>query len=172
MISVNWDNVQGEIGALVAKYDELPRWLAKKHLKAAIGRTLRPAIPKLRALTPPLGVKRGRRKKGEKPRSTNRLRKAVKVITKYKGRNRDGYAYGVIGYRAGEESLKALWLEFGTKYIQPRKFMQTFHDSYKSTAQGRLVFEMRKALDAATKELNSNVGVVQRANAGNYRRRG
>lgn len=172
MISVNWDAVQGEIGALVKRYDELPRWIAKKHLKAAIGRTLRPGVPKLRALTPPVNTRRGRRKKGEKALSTNRLRKAVKVITRYKGRNKDGYAYGVIGYRAGEESLKALWLEFGTKYIQPRKFMQDFHESYKTTAQGRLVFEMRKALDAATKELNSNVAVVNRANAGRYRRPG
>jgi len=172
VISVNWNQVQGEIGALVARYDELPRWLAKKHLRAAIGRTLRPGVPKLRALTPPVNTRRGRRKKGEKPRSTNRLRKAVKVITKYKGRNKDGYAYGVIGYRAGEESLKALWLEFGTKYIEPRKFMQTFRDSYKATAQGRLVFEMRKALDVAVKELNSPVAAVKAANAGKYRGRG
>lgn len=171
MISVNWDAVQGEIGALTKRYAELPRWIAKKHLKAAIGRTLRPGVPKLRALTPPLNTRRGRRKKGEKPVSTNKLRRAVKVKTAYKGRNKDGFAYGVIGYRAGDESLKALRLEFGTKYIRPREFMRRFHESYKPIAQGRLAFEMRQALEKAAKELASNVKAVSAANAGTYRRR-
>lgn len=170
MISVNWNQVQGEIGALVRRYEELPRFIAKKHLKAAIGRTLRPGIPKLRAITPPINTRRGRRKKGEKPISTGALRKAVKVRTAYKGTNKSGFAYGVIGYKSGFESLKALWLEFGTKYIQPRAFMQKFHESYKPVAQAKLVAELKTALEAAAREVAANVGAVASATAGTYRR--
>lgn len=171
MISVNWGQVQAEIGALVQRFAELPRFLAKKHIKAAIGRSLRPAIPKLRAVTPPLSTRRGRRAKGEKRKSTGELRRSIKVFTKYKGRNKDGFAYGVIGYRGGEQSLKALRLEFGRKHIAPRKFMERFYDSYKSQAQARLVVEMRQALMNAAKELNKPVKATQEALAGTYRRR-
>lgn len=170
MISVNWNQVRGEIGALIKRYDELPRFIAKKHLKAALGRTLRPGVPKLRALTPPINTRRGRRKKGEKRASTGALRRSIKVVTKYKGRNRDGFAYGVIGYKGGDQSLKALLLERGTKYITPRRFMERFYASYKPEADRRLVDEMRKALDAAVRELNKPVKAVQESMAGNYRR--
>lgn len=170
MISVNWNQVQGEIGALVRRYSELPRFLAKKHLRAAIGRTLRPGVPRLRKLTPPEGTRRGRRKKGEKALSTGALRRAVAVKTKWIGKNKDGKAYGVIGYRGGEQSLKALRLEFGTKHITPRQFMQRFYDEYRPVAQGRLAEELRKALDAAVRELNNPSEATKRALAGEYRR--
>lgn len=153
MISFNWGRVQGEIKAIAARFEELPRHIAKKHIRAAIGRTLKPGVPKLRALTPPTNTRRGRRKKGEKRTSTGELRRSVKVITKYKGRNKDGFAYGVIGYKGGEQSLKALRLEFGRKHIAPRQFMQKFYDSYKSQAQSLLAGELRKALDKAVNEL-------------------
>lgn len=172
MIEVNWDEVNGEIGALVKRFHELPRWAARKHLKAGVNRTLRPGVPKLRALTPPLGTRRGRRAKGEKPRSSNALRKSVKTRTVFKPSRDGGVAYGVIGYRAGPESQKALWLEFGTKYIQARRFAQTFMESYRPIAQGRLAFELRQALGKATKEVASNVKAVRQANAGTYRRAG
>ena len=171
MITANWNDVDGEIGAIMARFNSLPRFMAKKHLRAAVARTLRPGVSKLRAMTPPMNTRRGRRKKGEKPASTGELRRGVKVKTRYKGTNRSGYVYGVIGYKAGLESKRALWLEYGTRYIEPRRFMQAFHHSFKSEAEAKLTEELRKAFEAATREVAANVGAVARATAGTYRRR-
>ena len=33
MISLNWGQMDGEIGALMKRFGELPRHIAKKHLK-------------------------------------------------------------------------------------------------------------------------------------------
>lgn len=166
MISFNWNQVDAEMKAIAARFDELPRHIAKKHIRSAIGQTLKPGISALRALTPPTNTRRGRRKKGEKRTSTGDLRRSVKVITKYKGRNKDGFAYGVIGYKGGEQSLKALRLEFGRKHIEPRRFMQKFYDSYKSRAQALLAGELRKALPKAVNELRSGKNPTRQYSAG------
>jgi len=53
MISLNWEQVDGQIGALVQRYAGLPRYIAKKHLVASMRRALKPGIPILRKNTPP-----------------------------------------------------------------------------------------------------------------------
>ena len=97
MISLTWaKNPEDQIEALMGRYAELPRHIAKKHAQAAVRRVMKDAVPVLRSVTPPVGTRRGRRKKGEKPRSTGALRRSVTTKAKYIGRNADGAVYGVV----------------------------------------------------------------------------
>ena len=169
MISIGWNNVDGQIGALIQAYRELPRHIAKKHLKAAMRRTLKDGVPVLKSVTPKGKTRRvrdavkrddrGRFLTGSGKKRNQRggaLRRSVRTKAQYIGRNVDGVAFGTVGYKAGEESLKALRLEFGTKRgIEPRRMMQQFRARYHSPAARLLAAELRKAIAAATRELNS-----------------
>ncbi len=172
MITLNWQGMQGEIGSLMGRFDALPRHIAKKHLKAVMKRVLRPQVPLLKRLTPKGGTKtiqstivRGQRKDNFKRRGGS-LRRAATVKSKYIGRNRDGVVYGVVGFKAGFESRKAIWIDQGTKFIRPREIMEQFRQASKGPAQSLLVSEMKKALEAAARELASG----KNSNP-NYRRR-
>lgn len=155
MITLSWgSNPQAEIQALMAKFDELPRHIAKKHLQAAMRRTLKDGVPVLRRLTPPVGVTRGRKAKGA-VRTTGALRRACTTKAKYIGRNADGLVYGVVGYKYGIESRKALWLDKGTVRIKPRQIISQFMASYGGPSGAKLAAEMAAALEKAANELNS-----------------
>ena len=156
MISLRWDNnPDAQIQSLIDRYAALPRHIAKKHLQAAIKRTLKDAVPVLRGVTPPVGVTRGRRRKGEK-RSSGALRRAVATKAKYIGRNADGVVYGVVGYKYGMESRKAIWLEFGTtRGIRPRNIISQFSQQYAGPSVEKLKAEMAAALDKAANEFAS-----------------
>lgn len=172
MISLNWRSLDGQIGSLMKRYADLPRFVAKKHLGAAMKRALKPGVPILKKLTPKGGTKivrnattrddRGRFTTGSGKKKRVRggaLRRAVTSKSKYIGRNRDGIVFGVIGYKAGSESRKAIWLEFGTsKGIRPRQFMEQFRRTYRGPAKAALVKEMRAALEKAVKDKNPGVG--------------
>jgi HK97 gp10 family phage protein len=150
MITIGMNDLDREIGGLVKALQQLPRNLARKHLKAAVGRAVRPHIKDLRKNTPPINTRRGRRKKGEKPQSSGALRRAVAVRTKAKGLT----ASAVLGYRAGFESRKAIWLEFGTdRGISPREMVKNTFDQVKGQVQKRLPDELRKALEKAAKDV-------------------
>ncbi len=158
MISLRWDNnAQAEIEALMGRYAALPRHIAKKHLQAAMKRTLKDGEPILRSLTPPVGAKRGRPKKGAfvpQNKSTGKLRRAVTTKAKYIGRNADGVVYGVVGYKAGMESRKAIWLEYGTRRgIRPQRIIGQFMQRYAGPSLVRLQKEMAAALDKAANEI-------------------
>lgn len=167
MIALEWRGMSGEIGALMSRYDELPKHIAKKHLGAAMKRALKIGVPVLRKNTP-------KRKKTLRASAVTRdtkgrftkgsgkiknvagaLRRAATVNSKYVGRNKDGFVIGRLGYKYGTESRKAIWLEFGTTTIEPRKIMQRTHDQVKRPASKMLVGEMRKALEKAAAELAS-----------------
>lgn len=174
MISLNWLTVNGQIGACVQRFNELPRHIAKKHMKAAVRRSVKDGVPVLRKLTPkgkPRNTRAATKRdaggrfvagSGKKMRIRGgALRRAVTTKAKYIGRNRDGIVYGVVGYRAGMESRKAIWLEFGTKNnIKPMQILDKFRRAYGKPAAKTLVREMKKALGAAARELaggrNSN----------------
>lgn len=164
MISLSWNSdfepnsydTDLRISRLMKRYRQLPGHIARRHLKAAMGRVMRPGIPVLRRHTPPLTTRRGRRKKGEKAKSTGALRKAVAVRTGSTGKVGafDSFVYGVLGYRASFESRKAIWLQFGTSggvrsYDMIGKAMAEFG----KPAAGRLADEMEKALEKAVKDL-------------------
>lgn len=157
MFTLKWENnPQAEIEALMKRFAELPRHIAKKHLQAAMKRTMKDGVPILRGFTPPIGVTRGRRKKGV-TRSTGALRRAVTTKSKYIGKNADGVVWGVVGYKYGVESRKALWLDEGTKYIAPRRILSQFRSAYDGPSLEKLKTEMAAALEKAAAELASGM---------------
>lgn len=160
MISLTWkNNPQAEIEAIMGSFSVLPRYLAKKHLQAAMKRTIKDGVPVLKKLTPKRKTKvvfgrnvvsgeyTARKVKG------GSLRLSVTSKAKYIGRNGDGSVYGVIGYRAGDQSRKAIWLVEGTRTINPRAWMTQFHNQYSGPSLVRLQAEMAAALEKAVKEL-------------------
>lgn len=158
MISLKWEgNTKQEIEDLMGRYAALPRHIAKKHLQAAMKRAMADGVPILRSVTPPLGVRRGRPKAGSfvpKNRTTGELRRNATAKAKYIGRNSYGVTYGVIGYRAGFNSRKAIWLEYGTRRgISPQRIIQQFLGQYSGPCLERLKSEMAISLDKAANEL-------------------
>ena len=178
MISLNWRGVSGQIGDLMARFNELPRHIAKKHCQAAVKRAMKDGVPALKALTPkgkPKNVKnavqrdaRGRFLTGSGKKVRKRggaLRRSVTTKSKYIGRNKNGFVFGVIGYKAGYESRKAIWLEFGTsRGIEPRKIIDKFRARYGGPAASRLAAELAAALPKAASELQAkkNPGMSRR----------
>lgn len=171
MLRLNWDGMQGEIGALMARYNELPRYIAKKHLLAAIKRVGKDGVDLLKANTPVGGTRKvikpkkrddkGRYTKGSGKKVNQRggaLRRAAMVKAKYQGRNKDGYAYGVLGYKYGAESLKGIWLEYGTsRGVKPRKMIDKTMQQWGGPSAKRLADEMATALERAAAELASGM---------------
>lgn len=169
MISLNWFGMQGDIGALMARFAGLPRHIAKKHLQAAMRRSMKDGVPVLKRLTPKGGTRTvraalkrgtgGRFVTGSGKKSRQRggaLRRSVTTKAKYVGRNADGVVFGVVGYRAGFESRKAIWLEFGTsRGVKPMKIIDRFRREYGGPAIKTLASEMAKGLEKAAKELAS-----------------
>ncbi len=171
MITLNWGQMEGEIGALMSRFEALPRHIAKKHLVAAMRRAGKDSIPILKANTPVGGGRRvkaalirGELKTNYKRRGGS-LRRAATFLAKYKGRNSDGAVFGILGYKFGWESRKAIWLEFGTsRGIEPRKMVERSMSTAKGIVSGRLEAEMASALEAAVRELESgmNPGMSKR----------
>lgn len=154
LVSLNWDQVSGEIGAMMQRFGELPKHIAKKHLQAAMKRALRPGVPLLKAATPVGRVMKANKKGVVKLRKSGALRRAATAKSKYIGRNADGAVVGTLGYRYGEESRKAIWLEFGTsRGIAPRRMVAGVMDRLKPQVASVLVGEMAVALEKAAKEL-------------------
>ena len=161
MISLSWSgNPNRQIAALMSRFHELPRHIAKKHVQAAVKRAMKDGVPVLKALTPKGSAKRikstivrGEIKTNVKKRG-GALRRSVTTKAKYVGRNRDGFVYGVVGYKAGMESRKAIWLEFGTsRGIEPRKIIDKFRARYGGPAAARMAAELAAALPKAAAEL-------------------
>lgn len=171
MISLNWRGVNGQIGDLMARFNELPRHIAKKHCQAAVKRAMKDGVPVLKALTPKgktqvvkSAIVKGALKENFKRRG-GALRRSVTTKSKYIGRNKNGFVFGVIGYKAGYESRKAIWLEFGTsRGIEPRKIIDKFRARYGGPAASRLAAELAAALPKAAAELQAkkNPGMSRR----------
>lgn len=164
MISLSWNSdayptsieADKHVHALMLKYRALPRHIARKHIGAAMRKVLKPGIPVLRKLTPPVNTRRGRRKKGEKRRSTGNLRRAVTVRVGQTGRNGDwdSFVWGVIGYRAGIESRKAIWLNYGTSHGVRAHFMiDDFFKQFHPKLAQELTAAMADGLEKAANEV-------------------
>lgn len=164
MISISWNSdfepndydADLRISRLMKRYRELPGHIARKHLKAVMRRALRPGVPVLRKHTPPLGTRRGRRKKGEKPKSTGALRRAVAVRVGHTGRVGafDSFVYGVLGYRASFESRKAIWLQYGTESgVRPYDMIGKAMSEFGKPAASQIANLMAEALEKAVKDL-------------------
>jgi hypothetical protein len=144
------------IQVLMNRYRALPRHIARKHMGAAMRRLLKRGIPILRRHTPPVGTRRGRRRAGQKPSSTGNLRRAVTVRTGQSGTNAgfDSFVWGCLGYKAGPESRKAIWLEYGTRGgIQPVLMIEKTMQEFGPVAAADLAREMATAFEKAVKEV-------------------
>jgi hypothetical protein len=169
MISLNWEGMNGDIGDLMNSYAKLPRHIAKKHLQAAMKRALKDAVPVLKAETPKGGKRRvtaavsrgagGRFLPGSGKKSIKRggaLRRAATAKAKYYGKNDSGTVAGTLGYKAGTESRKAIWLEFGTsRGIEPRRIVDRVMKRLAGPIRGKLAREMAAALEKAANEVAS-----------------
>lgn len=163
MISVSWNSsfepnsFDGDehIRGLMKQYKELPRHIAKKHLKAAMRRTLKPGVAILRKYTPPLNTKRGRKAKGAK-RSTGALRRSVTVKAGQTGKNLafDAFIWGVLGYRFKGQDRKAIWCNYGTSSgARAFNMIEKAMTELGPISAQRLAKEMKDALEKATAEL-------------------
>jgi hypothetical protein len=156
-----------QIKALMSRYKALPKHIAKKHMMAAMRKCLNRGVPVLRKHTPPLGMKRGRR--SAKSGATGALRRAVTVRTGMTGKNSDwnAFVWGVLGYKAGEQSRKAIWLQFGTSrggpaYDMIGKAMQ----EYGPVSAARLASEMAAALEKGAAELEAGLNPTRKYEKG------
>lgn len=155
------NNPEAELQAIMNRFAELPRHIAKKHLQAAMKRTVKDGVPALKAVTPKRKsrVVFGRNKTtGEYTAQRVKggaMRRSVTSRAKYVGKNGYGTVYGVVGYKAGPESRKAIWFVDGTRTINPRAIMEQFHARYDGSAINKLTAEMANALEKATRELAS-----------------
>ena len=163
MISINWAKLLGEFSDMAGAFESLPSHLAKKHLLASMKRSFAKsgAVKQLRQNTPPIGVRRGRRRKGEK-RSTGALRRAVTTKARWIGRNKDGVAVAGLGYKYGWESRKAIWHEFGTTRMQARHMMERTFEQVRGKVAASLSSELAKSLEKAADELGRNPGMSRR----------
>lgn len=157
MISLNWEGMNGDIGDLMNSYAKLPRHIAKKHLQAAMKRALKDAVPVLKAETPKGGSRRVVGQEGkQKAKRGGALRRAATAKAKYYGKNDSGTVAGTLGYKAGTESRKAIWLEFGTsRGIEPRRIVDRVMKRVSGPIRGKLAREMAAALEKAANEVAS-----------------
>ena len=166
MISLSWKSnfepnsfdMDRHISSLVQAFRGLPRHIAKKHMKAAMRRLVKPGVPMLRALTPPLGTRRGRRAKGQKPRSTGDLRRSVAAKAGWTGRNTDlnHFVWGVLGYRHKGQDRKAIWLNYGTRGgVRPFQMIEQAMAQFGPITAKRMAEEMQQSLEKATREIAS-----------------
>lgn len=153
LIWCNWDQVSGEIGSLMKRYSALPRHVAKKHLASAMKRALRPGVPALRKATPVGRVMKANKAGVVKMRRSGELRRAATARSRYIGRNDDGIVVGVLGYKYGWDSRKAIWLEFGTKRVVKRRIVAGVMQTFRPQAAANLTREMASALEKAAAEL-------------------
>lgn len=164
MISLSWRSDfepnlydgDEQVRGLMARYRALPIYLAKKYLKASLAKSIKHGVPILRRNTPPLNTRRGRRKKGEKAKSTGALRRSVTTRSGQTGKNSDFgmFVWAVLGYRKGWESRKAIWLEYGTSGgARAFQMMEKTMREMGPVAARTLADNMAKSLESAAKEL-------------------
>lgn len=165
MIEVNFRQMSRDVADAVKAYENLPGYLGKRHILASMRRTIKESggVQKLRANTPPAGTRRGRRKKGEKPRSTGALRRAVMTKGRWIGSYKSGAAVAGLGYRYGMESRKAIWHEFGTTRMKGLAMMQRTFDSIRGLVASKLAKELAIGLERAARDANPGMSARGRA---------
>ena len=179
MISLSWSSnfepnsydLSRHIRSVMRAYKQLPGHIARKYMKAAMRKVLKDAIPILKRNTPkgkPYNTKaavtrdnRGRFQKGSGKKMRVRggaLRRAATVRTGTTGKAGafDSFVWGVLGYKAGFESRKAIWLNYGTnRGIRPYEMIEKTMKEYGPVAASRLAKEMKNGLKNAVREFAS-----------------
>jgi len=176
MIGLSWNSnfepngydLSRSVRSVMKAYRSLPGHIARKYMKAAFRSVLRDAIPILKRNTPkgkPYNTRakitrdgRGRFQKGSGKKMRVRggaLRRAatVRVGTTGKAGAWDSFVWGVLGYKAGIESRKAIWLNYGTRRgISPREMIEKTMAEYGPVAANRLAKALRDGLKNAVKD--------------------
>jgi hypothetical protein len=153
MIGMNYEEVRGDIGALVRRFDALPKHISRKHLGAAMKLAVRQSrgVQVLKSMTP---KKKGKYKAewvGDK-RTAGGLRRSATVKTV--GVRSGGSAFSVLGYKYGWESRKAIWQEFGTKRgCKPQRMAERAFRQIAKPVAAILGAKLVNALYAAAREL-------------------
>jgi len=155
VISLDWQKMSREIAGVAKSYEDLPKHIAKKHMLAAMRRAIVKSrgVSILRQNTPPIGTRRGRRRKGSKSRSTGELRRSVTTKAKWIGTNSKGAAVAGLGYKFGFASRKAIWHEFGTTRMKGIKMMQQTFEQIRGQVAASLAGELADALEKAAAEV-------------------
>ena len=164
MISLSWDSsfepnqydADRQIGNLMNAYRALPRHIARKHMKAAMRRVLKPGVPILRKYTPPTNTKRGKRAAGKKRRATGELRRSVATKAGQTGANYafGGFVWGVLGYRFKGQNRKAIWMNYGTAGgVQAYGMIEKAMAELGPISAQRLATELAHGLEKAAAEI-------------------
>lgn len=170
----------GDCRALAAGFRDLPSVLAKKHIKAAMNRAVKPFIPALRAATPRFKGKRvktaavarddrGRYVAGSGKKTTVKpgaLRRSIKSITKFTTKSNHASFYTKVGFARGEgKGNHALWVEQGTGprrvkstganrgAVSARWFLRRTFDAMQSGISASIGLHLSAGLEAAAREL-------------------
>ena len=167
--------------ALGRGYAELPKALAKKTIKAAVTRAVKPFVPALRAATPKSKGKRtktaavsrdtsGRFQKGSGKKSVikpGRLRKSIITVTKFTNKVNHGSFVARVTFSRGEgKGNHALWVEEGTKdrtgkgggnrgKVSPRWFLRTLFNSMAPGIASSMSLQLAAGLEAAGRQLEN-----------------
>jgi hypothetical protein len=163
--------------ALADGYRRLPKALARKHIKAAVNRAVKPFVPALRAATPKGKPKRSARvaaaaarAAGKKlPPNVNRpgrLRRSIVTVTKFTNKVDHGSFVSRVTFRRGEgKGNHALWVEAGTAArkagksganrgaVSPRWFLRSLFLSMAPGIASSMSLHLAAGLEAAAREL-------------------
>ena len=154
------DKSNRDLDDLIRAYAKLPGSLARKHLKAAIRRSIKPFVPALKAAT---------------PRATGNLRRSVTTVVKFgtkvsrgSGEAFRGTAIGIVGFsRKGKKKNQkgdhSVLVESGTKprrrksggstgQSPPRHMLRDTLASKRSGILSNMEIEMGVSLERATQE--------------------
>lgn len=154
------DKSNRDLDDMIRAYAKLPGSIARKHLKAAIRRSIRPFVPALKSAT---------------PRSTGNLRRSVTTVVKFgtkvsrgSGEAFRGTAIGIVGYsRKGKKKNQkgdhSVLVEAGTKprrrkrggstgTMPPKHMLRDTLAAKKSGILSNMEIEMGVSLERATQE--------------------
>jgi hypothetical protein len=152
----NYPHLSGDVADIIAAYRKLPPHIAKKHLRAAMGRTIKPFLPALKANT---------------PKYTGNLKRSVTSVTRFYDRPDHGAVVGVVGFSRGGKTKRnignhGLFVEAGTKPRRTRTkrfcgsmpavgMLKRTLSTMRGPILANLGMEMAVALEKATRELAS-----------------
>jgi len=151
----------GSIETMIANYGRLPGAIARRHLKAAVRRSIKPMQSPLKAATP-------RGKTGNLRRSVTTVVRFGSKVTRGPTESFKGTAIGIVGFsRRGKKKNQkgdhSVLVEQGSKHrrrknggstgkMPPRHMLRQTLASQKSSVLSRLESEMAVSLDRAVDE--------------------
>jgi hypothetical protein len=157
----NYPDLAKDVADIIAAYRKLPPHIAKKHLRAAMGRSIKPFLPALKANTPTY---------------TGNLKRSVTSVTRFYDRVDHGAVVGVVGFSRGGKTKRnmgnhGLFVESGTnpRRTRTRRFcgsmpakgmLKRTLSSMRGPILRDIEMQMAFSLEKATRELaaGKNVG--------------